>query len=226
MTTDCNHWSQLEYLHKTVTNQNIIICGTHSYYSGAYKGCFQEVAVRYLYGDAYSTLENMGWQPLWHLDRLFIGDYVQIAADVIFMMGGNNTHNTTFISTYPFLDPESLQRSYCAKGDTVVSHDVWIGTGAVIMPGITLGDGAIVGAGAVVINNVSPYTVVAGNPAKIVRQRFSDQEIALLLALQWWYWPEEKIRALKADIQQTNVLQLVAASKQYDLQKKQQEAVY
>lgn len=64
MTTDCNHWSQLEYLHKTVTNQNIIICGTHSYYSGAYKGCFQEVAVRYLYGDAYSTLENMGWQPL------------------------------------------------------------------------------------------------------------------------------------------------------------------
>lgn len=93
------------------------------------------------------------------------------------------------------------------------------------MSGITLGDGAIIGAGAVVINNVAPYTVVAGNPAKIVRQRFSDQEIALLLALQWWYWPEEKIGALKADIQQNNVQQLVAASKQYDLQKKQQEAV-
>lgn len=220
MTTACNHWSQVEYLHKTVTNQNIIICGTHSYYTGATNGCFQEVAVRYLYGDTDSTLENSGLQPLWHRDRLFIGDYVQIAADVIFMMGSHHNHNATLISIYPFLDPESLKRSYCAKGDTVVSHDVWIGTGAVIMSGITIGDGAIIGAGAVVINDVAPYTVVAGNPAKIVRQRFSDQEIALLLALQWWYWPEEKIRALKTDIQQNNIHQLVAASKQYDLQKK------
>jgi chloramphenicol O-acetyltransferase type B len=210
----------VEYLHKTVSNPNIIICGTHSYYSGTTNGCFQETAVRYLYGDAYSTLENTGWQPFWHLDRLFIGDYVQIAADVIFMMGGNNPHNTTFISTYPFLELDSSQRPYCTQGDTVVGHDVWIGTGALIMSGINLGDGAIVGAGAVVINNVHPYTVVAGNPAKIVHQRFSDQEIALLLALQWWYWPEEKIQALKADIQQNKVHRLIAASKQYDLQKK------
>lgn len=220
MTTACNHWSQVEYLHKTVTNPNIIVCGTHSYYSGATNGCFQEVAVRYLYSEADSTLENRGWQSLWQFDRLFIGDYVQISADVIFMMGGNNTPNTTFISTYPFLDSESLQRSYYARSDTVISHDVWIGTGAVIMSGITLGDGAIIGAGAVVIKNVSPYTVVSGNPAKIVRQRFGDQEIALLLDLQWWYWPEEKIRRLKSDIQQNNVHQLVTASQQYDLQKK------
>ncbi|MEW9891754.1 MAG: CatB-related O-acetyltransferase [Candidatus Symbiodolus clandestinus] len=218
MTTACKHWSPIEYLHQTVTNPDIIICGTHSYYSGAYNGYFQEVAVRYLYGDAYSTSETTGWQPKWHIDRLF-GDYVQIAAGAIFMIGANNTHNSSLISTYPFLESECLQHSHQAQGDTIIGHDSWIGTGALILPGITLGNGSIIGSGSVVTKDIPPYTFAAGNPAKVISQRFSDQEVSELLALQWWHWPEKKVQALKANIQRNDVYQLVVASQQYDLQK-------
>ncbi|MGL5556892.1 MAG: CatB-related O-acetyltransferase, partial [Aeromonas veronii] len=97
----CQHWSQVEYLHLTVTNPNICLKGQHSYYSGAWDGPFEEVAVRYLHGDPFSRSPETGWEPLWHIDRLHIGDYVQIAAGVKIIMGGNHTHNTAFISTYP-----------------------------------------------------------------------------------------------------------------------------
>ncbi|MGL4714332.1 MAG: CatB-related O-acetyltransferase, partial [Aeromonas sp.] len=98
------HWSQVEYLHLTVTNPNIHLKGQHSYYSGAWDGPFEEVAVRYLHGDPFSRSPDNGWEPLWHIDQLHIGDYAQIAAGVKIIMGGNHTHNTAFISTYPFAD--------------------------------------------------------------------------------------------------------------------------
>ncbi len=84
----CQHWSQVEYLHLTVTNPNICLKGQHSYYSGAWDGPFEEVAVRYLHGDPFSRSPETGWEPLWHIDRLHIGDYVQIAAGVKIIMGG------------------------------------------------------------------------------------------------------------------------------------------
>lgn len=74
----CQHWSQVEYLHLTVSNPNIHLKGRHSYYSGAWDGPFEEAAVRYLHGDSFSRSPETGWEPLWHIDQLHIGDYVQI----------------------------------------------------------------------------------------------------------------------------------------------------
>lgn len=208
----CQHWSQVEYLHLTVTNPNICLKGQHSYYSGAWDGPFEEVAVRYLHGDSWSRNPATGWEPLWHIDKLHIGDYVQIAAGVKILMGGNHTHNTDFISTYPFSDVEALKRSYRPAGDTRIGNDVWIGMDAMIMPGVTLGDGAIIAARSLVSQDVPPYAMVAGTPARVIRMRFSDDEIARLQALAWWDWPDAQVDALLPLIQQGEVTLLEQAA--------------
>lgn len=176
----CEHWSQVEWLHETVKNKNIILHGTHSYYSGYLTGNFEKAVVCYLYGDEYSISPETGWLPTWQIDKLWIGDYVQIASGVKIILGGNNTHRPDFLSTYPFLTSESLQRTYLSKGDTVIGHDVWLGMNAMLMPGITLGNGAIVAAGSIVTHDVPAYTMVAGNPARIIKKRFTDNEIEQL----------------------------------------------
>ncbi len=93
--TICQHWSQVEYLHLTVTNPNICLKGRHSYYSGAWDGPFEEEAVRYLHGDSWSRSPETGWEPLWHIDRLHLGDYVQIAAGVKIIMGATTPTTPT-----------------------------------------------------------------------------------------------------------------------------------
>jgi virginiamycin A acetyltransferase len=133
-------------------------------------------------------------------DRLVIGRFCAIATGVQFIMNGAN-HVTTGFSSYPFnifgsgweqgFDAESYMSAL--KGDTVVGNDVWIGTQAVILPGVTIGDGAIVAAHAVVSRNVPAYAVVAGNPARPVRQRFDSTTVERLLAACWWDWPVDKI---------------------------------
>ncbi|MFQ2113191.1 CatB-related O-acetyltransferase [Aeromonas veronii] len=208
----CQHWSQVEYLHLTVTNPNICLKGQHSYYSGAWDGPFEEVAVRYLHGDPFSRSPDTGWEPLWHIDRLNIGDYVQIAAGVKIIMGGNHTHNTAFISTYPFAELAALQRSYRPAGDTCIGNDVWIGMEAMIMPGVTIGDGAIIAARSLVNQDVPPYAMVAGTPAKVVRMRFGEEEIARLQALAWWDWPDQQVNDLLPLIQQGDVALLEQAA--------------
>lgn len=212
----CRHWSEVEWLHKTVRNQNIIIQGKHSYYSGYYDGNFETTAVRYLYGDEYSTHPGTGWTPSWTIDKLVIGDYVQIAPGVKIIMGGNNVHNTKFISTYPFPNKESIKRAFEEKGDTVIGNDVWIGTNCILMPGVRIGDGAIIAAESVVTKDVLAYSIVGGNPAKLIKKRFSDDAIASLLDLQWWNWSEEKVNALLPLIQNDNIQSLVEASEQFD----------
>lgn len=124
-------------------------------------------------------------------DRLIIGKFCQIASGVTFIMNGAN-HQMNSASTYPFYimsgwtqeppAPEDLPM----KGDTVIGNDVWIGQNATILPGVHIGDGAIIGLGSIVANDVEPYTIVAGNPAKPVRRRFDKETIELLLRLQWW----------------------------------------
>ena len=208
----CQHWSQVEYLHLTVTNPNISLKGQHSYYSGAWDGPFEEEAVRYLHGDSWSRSPDTGWEPLWHIDRLHIGDYVQIAAGVKIIMGGNHTHNPAFISTYPFADPDALKRSYRPAGDTHIGNDVWIGMDAMIMPGVTIGDGAIIAARSLVTQDVPPYCMVAGTPARVIRQRFAVQETTRLQALAWWDWPDEQVQALLPLIQQGEVALLEQAA--------------
>jgi chloramphenicol O-acetyltransferase type B len=119
------------------------------------------------------------------------------------MMGGNQGHNHNFFTSYPL---EVLREdfdgykncssiAYKRKGNTVVGSDVWIGVEALILPGIKIADGAVIGARSVVTKNIGPYEIWAGNPAKLIRKRFSDDVIELLLKIRWWDWDIEKIRA-------------------------------
>jgi virginiamycin A acetyltransferase len=134
-------------------------------------------------------------------DRLIIGKFCQIAKGVEFMMNGAN-HQMNAVTTFPFYIFEGFRKpipplsEMPIRGDTVVGNDVWIGQYATVLPGVRIGDGAIVGADSTVGNDVEPYTVVAGNPAKPRRKRFDDELIALLLAFKWWDRPIEEINRL------------------------------
>ena len=124
-------------------------------------------------------------------DRLIIGKFCQIAAGVEFVMNGAN-HQMNAVSTFPFYTLQGWDMAPPApadlplRGDTVVGNDVWIGQNAVILPGVRIGDGAIIGASSVVGGDVAPYTIVAGNPARVIRKRFGDTLIDLLLEWKWW----------------------------------------
>lgn len=185
------HWSKTELLHQTVSNPNIHIKGQHSYYSNAWSGSFEESVVRYLYGDAYS---QQHWQSLWDVDPLYIGDYVCIAAEAVILMGGNHTHRADWFSLYPFV--ENIEDAYQGKGPTRIGDGAWIGMRAIIMPGITIGEGAIIAAGSVVTRDVPPYAVVGGNPAKVIKSRFSEDVVARLLALDIYNWPADTFQRL------------------------------
>ncbi|MEG3000410.1 MAG: CatB-related O-acetyltransferase [Comamonas sp.] len=186
------HWSRVEMLHQTVRNPHIHIKGQHSYYSDAWDGGFEQSVVRYLYGDAYSLAH---WQPQWEIDPLYIGDYVCIGAEAVILMGGNHTHRADWFSLYPFAD--QITHAYQGKGPTTIGDGAWIGMRAMLMPGITIGEGAIVAAHAVVTRDVPPYTVVGGNPAQHIQHRFAPDVIARLLALQIYDWPAEKFQRLQ-----------------------------
>lgn len=172
------HWSKTELLHQTVTNPNIIVKGTHSYYSDCWDHGFERSVVRYLHGDAVSQQ----WHPLGSIDQLLIGDYVCIGAEAVILMGGNHTHRIDWLSLYPFM--ASIQAAYQPKGDTRLGDGCWIGMRAMLMPGVTIGEGAVVAAGSIVTADVEPYTIVGGNPARPIKRRFSPQTIARLLALR------------------------------------------
>ncbi|MCF7645784.1 CatB-related O-acetyltransferase [Bacillus subtilis] len=205
------HWSKVEMLADTVKNPNIHIRGKNSYYSDAWSGSFEESVVRYHYGDEYSLSH---WEPLWEIDQLYIGDYVCIGAEAVILMGGNHTHRTDWFSLYPFL--EVIQEAYVAKGDTVIEDGAWVGMRAMIMPGVTIGEGAIVASGALVTKSVAPYTIVAGNPASPIKQRFPEATTEQLLALKIYQWDKVKFDALRTYICSDNIDLLVDAAKRYD----------
>lgn len=135
-------------------------------------------------------------------DRLIIGKFCSIATGVKFMMGGTQGHNYNWIATYPldFLDddfddyrliPPKAQKR---KGDTSIGNDVWIGAESMIMPGIQVGSGAVIGARGLVTKNIGPYEIWGGNPARLIKKRFHDEDIQKLLKIQWWDWSLEKIK--------------------------------
>lgn len=127
--------------------------------------------------------------------RLTIGNFVCFSPNVTIIVGGE--HYTEWLSQYPFAQLfEDMPNRLCAKhkGDITIGSDVWIGTNATILSGVTIGHGAVIGASAVVTHDVKPYEVVAGNPAKHIRFRFTREEIEKLLALEWWTWSDEKIK--------------------------------
>ena len=137
----------------------------------------------------------------WSRDKLMIGKFCQIAAGVEFVMNDAN-HQINAVTTFPFYTLEGWDMEPPApsdmpfKGDTVIGNDVWIGQNAVILPGVHIGDGAIIGANSVVGSDVAPYTIVIGNPAKVLRRRFDDELIGLLLQFRWWDKSAEEINGL------------------------------
>ena len=137
----------------------------------------------------------------WSKDRLIIGKFCQIASGVEFVMNDAN-HQMNAASTFPFYTLEGWEMEPPAlsempfKGDTVIGNDVWLGQNAVILPGVHIGDGAVIGANSVVGSNVGPYTIVIGNPAKVLRKRFDDELISLLLKFKWWDRSIEEINNL------------------------------
>lgn len=126
-----------------------------------------------------------------------IGAFCSIAAGVTIFAGGD--HALDIISTFPLTQLfEGRETHNRGKGAVRIGNDVWVGMGATIMSGVTVGDGAVIAARSVVTRDVAPYAVVAGNPAREVKKRFTDEEIAILLELAWWTWPDERIqKALK-----------------------------
>ncbi|MQR99657.1 CatB-related O-acetyltransferase [Gluconobacter aidae] len=125
---------------------------------------------------------------------LTIGDYCSIGPGVTIILGN---HRADLVSTYPFRTlshfwPSAAEgeNDHSSKGDVIIGNDVWIGAHATIMSGVTIGDGAVIAAQALVTKSVPPYAIVGGNPAKVIRYRFSETVIARLLALAWWKWPE------------------------------------
>ena len=134
-------------------------------------------------------------------DRLIIGKFCSIACGAKFLFTSGN-HSMKSLATYPFpiffdewdLDAKNICDAWDNKGDTVIGNDVWIGYEAVILSGVTIGDGAIIGTRAVVAKDVPPYTIVGGIPAKPIRKRFDETTIKRLEALRWWDWDYEKIK--------------------------------
>ena len=175
---------QICFIQNTVSNPNIII-GDYTYY------------------DDPEDSEDFERNVLYHFpfvgDRLIIGKFCALARGVKFIMNGAN-HKLDGFSTYPFqifgngwekVDPQPEELPH--KGDTIIGNDVWIGYETAIMPGVQVGDGAIVAAKSVVVSDVPPYTIFGGNPAKRIRQRFDDEAIRSLLEVAWWNWDIEKI---------------------------------
>lgn len=170
------------YIKPTIRNKNIIV-GDFSYFSDV---DFENHVTHH-----YPFCE----------DKLIIGKFCQIASGVNFVMNGSN-HQMNAVSTFPFYIFEGWQQpipplsEMPLKGDTIVGNDVWIGQNATILPGVHIGDGAIIGMQSVVGSDVAPYTIVAGNPAKPVRKRFDDELIEMLLKLKWWDRSAEEINRL------------------------------
>lgn len=176
---------QVGYLKPLVKNPNIIV-GDYTYYDDP---------------DGPDNFEAKC--VLYHFpfvgDKLILGKFCALARGVRFIMNGAN-HQMNGVSTYPFyifgngwesVMPKAGDIPY--KGDTVVGNDVWIGYDAIIMPGVKIGDGAIIAASSVVGSDVPPYSIVGGNPAKLIRMRFADSIVQELLEIRWWDWSVERI---------------------------------
>lgn len=177
-------FEQICFIQNTVSNPNIVI-GDYTYY------------------DDPEDSEDFERNVLYHFpfvgDKLVIGKFCAIATGTKFIMNGAN-HPLSGFSTYPFYifgngwetaAPQPGELPY--KGDTVVGNDVWIGYEATIMPGVQIGDGAIVAAKSVVVADVEPYSIIGGDPARQIRQRFDDDVVRSLIKIAWWNWDIEKI---------------------------------
>jgi acetyltransferase-like isoleucine patch superfamily enzyme len=137
-----------------------------------------------------------------------VGSFVSIALDVVMMDGGN--HRTDWVTVFPMRACLGLPGAFedghpSSKGDIAIGNDVWIGRGARVLSGVTVGDGAVIGGYSVVTKDVRPYAIVAGNPAREIRRRFSDEQVEHLLAIAWWNWPMENIVKCVAELSDPDI---------------------
>ena len=157
-------------------------------------------------------------------DKLIIGKFCQIATGVNFIMNGAN-HQMNAVTTFPFYIFEGWKQTVPPlnkmplKGDTIIGNDVWIGQNSTILPGVHIGDGAIIGLNSVVGSDVKPYTIVAGNPAKQIRKRFDNELIKLLLKLKWWDKSIKEINELIPILTDNNLAEVKKKLKKLVLQK-------
>ena len=186
------------FIKNFVKSPNIVV-GDYSYYDDPICPENFEKNVLYNYGN----------------DRLIIGKFCAIATNAKFIMNGAN-HKLDGISTYPFpifgngwQTAMNLLMELPSKGDIVIGNDVWIGYESVIMPGVKIGDGVVIAAKSVVVKNVPAYTIVGGNPAGLIKQRFSDSEVAQLLEIRWWDWQIDKITRNISVIMQGDIQSLI-----------------
>ena len=144
---------------------------------------------------------------------LKVGNYCSFARGAQVMLGGN--HRIDWATTYPFSAIDPRFRHFTghpqSKGDVAIGNDVWVAREAMILSGITIGDGAVIGARAVVSRDVAPYTVVAGNPAVTVRPRFPEPIVERLQAIRWWDWPDERIRKAAGMLQSPDIQAFIDA---------------
>ena len=190
-----------QLLCETVSHPNISV-GAFTYYSGYHHKHSFEDCVRYLDKKRKDV------------DKLIIGKYCSIGSGAVFMMAGNQGHRMDWVSTFPFYFQANIfkasKNAYEKVGDTQLGNDVWIGSEAMIMAGVTIGSGAVVAARAVVTKDVPPYAVVGGNPAQVIRYRFDEKTIAKLLKLKWWDWTEEKVKSAMPLICSDNIGELLS----------------
>jgi virginiamycin A acetyltransferase len=176
------------FLKPLVTSPKIEI-GEYTYYNNAYSNADDTTAF-----ETRNVLYTAG--P----ERLIIGRFCAIASGARFLLSSAN-HPILGSTAFPFFifGGDWLERTadllgrIVSRGDTAIGNDVWIGRDAMVMPGVTVGDGAIIAAGAVVVSDVPPYATVGGNPARLIRRRYSDEDIDRLLRIAWWNWPIEMI---------------------------------
>jgi acetyltransferase-like isoleucine patch superfamily enzyme len=139
--------------------------------------------------------------------KLFIGKYCSIGGYVRILLGGN--HRSDWVTTYPFSyfrkEAMHIKGHPYSRGDVVIGNDVWIGLGCTILSGVSIGDGAVLGAHSVITKDVPAYSIAAGNPAKVLRKRFSDEQIESLLSIAWWNWPDHKINLLIENMLCSNI---------------------
>lgn len=178
------NYKRLCFLKNIITKPNIIV-GDYTYYDD--------------FEDAQNFEKNVKYHYEFIGDKLIIGKFCMIASGVTFIMNGAN-HKMDGITAYPFnifgkdwerITPKISELPY--KGDTIIGNDVWIGANVTIMPGVKISNGAIIATNATVTKDVEPYTIVGGNPAMVLKKRFSDEKIKELLELKWWDWDIAKI---------------------------------
>lgn len=183
-----SHLSNLCFIKNVVTSPNIVI-GDYTYYDDPVDSTkFEEKCVLF------------NWPEFG--DKLVIGKFCAIAHGVEFIMGSAN-HRMSSLTTYPFnvfggtwekQTPSHLSQ-LPRKGDIIIGNDVWIGRQSRIMPGVTIGDGAVIAAGSIVVKDIPPYAIFGGNPAQHIKMRFDERSIALLEKIKWWDFPRDKLDA-------------------------------